>query len=148
MDLIETGPLAGLSATPARRAAAASMACVAAKDRAGWLALMSPDVVVEDPVGPSMLDTKALGHVGHEAVGAFWDITIANIDVAFDIRESHGWDREVANVGTIVSTFANGSTLTTEGVFVYRVDDAGLLVSLRAHWDFDRSMATLTAPAP
>ncbi|MCW2494099.1 MAG: hypothetical protein JWQ77_23, partial [Jatrophihabitans sp.] len=32
-----------------------------------------------------------------------------------------------------------------EGVFTYRVDDAGKLVSLRAMWEWDRMLATGTS---
>jgi steroid Delta-isomerase len=31
-------------------------------------------------------------------------------------------------------------------VFVYRVNDAGKLVSLRAFWEVDRMMATVSGP--
>jgi len=37
-----------------------------------------------------------------------------------------------------------GATSQCEGVFVYRVRDDGKLVSLRAFWEVDRMMATLT----
>jgi len=33
-----------------------------------------------------------------------------------------------------------------DGVFVYRVNDAGKLVSMRAHWEFDRMLASMSAP--
>jgi hypothetical protein len=32
-----------------------------------------------------------------------------------------------------------------EGVFVYRVDSEGLLVSLRAFWEVDRMTATMSS---
>jgi steroid Delta-isomerase len=33
-----------------------------------------------------------------------------------------------------------------DAVFVYRVDERGLITSLRVHWEPERAMATLTAP--
>ena len=43
---------------PARAAAQASMAAVAAGDRSAWLALFADNAVVEDPIGPSMFDPE------------------------------------------------------------------------------------------
>lgn len=130
-------------AHPARDAARASMDFVQRKAREEWLGLFTDDAVVEDPVGPSPLDEQGVGHRGKEAIGAFWDATIANIDVAFDIRESYAAGNECANVGTITSYLPGGQQMQTDGVFVYRVDDDGKLVSLRAFWEFERAIATL-----
>ena len=54
---------------PARRASRQSMAAVAAGSKDQWLALFAPNAVVEDPVGPSMLDPSAKGHHGHDGNG-------------------------------------------------------------------------------
>ena len=40
--------------TPALAASQASWRCAQAHDREGWLALMTDDVVVEDPIGKSV----------------------------------------------------------------------------------------------
>ena len=48
-----------------------------------------------------------------------------------------------ANVGTITTVLEDGTTADTDGVFVYRIDDEGLITSMRAHWEIDRVMATL-----
>jgi len=145
--VIDGGPLKGLAATPARSASAASMRCVAAKDREGWLALFAEDALVEDPVGPSPLSPEGTGHRGRDAIGAFWDMTIALIDVEFDIRGSYSAGNECANVGVIHSRLPGGMSMHTEGVFTYVLDDEGLLSNLRAHWDFGAAMATLAAAA-
>ena len=47
-----------------------SMAAIETKDRDGWLSLFAEDAVVEDPIGPSMLDPEGLGHRGKEAISA------------------------------------------------------------------------------
>jgi ketosteroid isomerase-like protein len=117
---------------PARLASQRSIAAVQAKDREAWLALFADDAVVEDPVGPSFLDEIGKGHRGHDAI-------------RFELHDSFAAGSEVANVATIHMTLAGGATTRCEGVFVYRVREDGKLVSLRAFWEVDRMMATLTA---
>ena len=132
---------------PARAASHRSMAAVKAKDRAGWLALWAEDGWVEDPVGPSWLDPTGAGHHGKEAIAAFFDATIATLeDVRFEIVDSFAAGSEVANVGTIHLSLPGGARARCEGVFVYRVNDEGLLLSLRAFWEVDRLTATMTGP--
>ncbi len=118
----------------ARAAAQQSMAAVEAGDRAGWLALFSPDAVIEDPIGVSVLDPTGEGHRGSDAIAAFWDTTISAGEVRFEIRESYAAGDEVANVGTITTTFPDGARVLVDGVFTYRVGADGLIRSLRAHW--------------
>lgn len=122
---------------PARRAAIASVEAIEAGDRAAWLALFAPDAVVADPVGPSPFDPEGNGHQGPEAIAAFYDTVVASAQVRFAIRESYAAGAECANVGTITSTFPDGSAGVVDGVYVYRVDDEGRLESIRAYWEFD-----------
>ncbi len=130
----------------ARQVSQASMAAVGARDKQAWLALWRDDGCVEDPVGPSWLDPDGRGHRGKEAIGAFWDTTIATLEsIRFEISDSFLAGSEVANVGTIHLGMPGGSTARCEGVFVYRVDDQDRLVSLRAFWEVDRMMTTVTA---
>jgi len=44
----------------------------------------------------------------------------------------------VANTGTITTTLQNGMKATVDGTFVYKVNEAGKLVSLRAFWEVDK----------
>ena len=60
-------------ASPAFAASQSSWRCVQAHDREGWLALMSDDVVIEDPIGKSVTNPDGTGVRGKEAVGAFFD---------------------------------------------------------------------------
>jgi ketosteroid isomerase-like protein len=130
---------------PARLASQRSAAAVQAKDRAAWLALFADDAVVQDPVGKSFLDETGEGHRGLDAIGAFFDNNIAPVEsIRFELHDSFAAGDEVANVATIHMTLAGGTTSRCEGVFVYRVRDDGKLVSLRAFWEVDRMMATLT----
>lgn len=129
---------------PARTASRRSMDAVTRGAKEEWLALFAEDAIVEDPVGKSMFDPTGEGHRGHEAISAFWDMTIGTVErFEFDIKDSFAAGNEVANVGTITTFLPGGSRLDTEGVFVYRVNDDGMVVSLRAFWETERAMATL-----
>jgi steroid Delta-isomerase len=130
---------------PARLASQRSAATVARGVKEDWLALFAPDGVVEDPVGPSMFDPEGKGHHGREGIGGFWDIAIAGVQrFHFTIIDSFANGDACANVGTITTILEDGSRVDTEGVFIYRVNEQGLITSMRAHWEFDRAMATLT----
>lgn len=128
---------------PARVAALASMNAASDGTKDQWLALFDPDAIVEDPVGRSDFDPEGKGHRGHEAISAFWDATIANVErFEFVIRDSHAAGDEVANVGTITTYLPGGYRVDTDGVFVYRVADNGLILSMRAFWETERAFAT------
>ncbi|MFI7675455.1 nuclear transport factor 2 family protein [Actinophytocola sp. NPDC049390] len=129
---------------PARTASRRSMDAVSRGAKDEWLALFADDAVVEDPVGVSMFDATGEGHRGRTAIAAFWDLTIGNAErIEFEIRDSFAAGDEVANVGTISSYLPGGHRVDAEGVFVYRVNDEGQIVSLRAFWETERAMATL-----
>jgi ketosteroid isomerase-like protein len=120
------------------------MDAVRRRSKEDWLALFADDAVLEDPVGPSMFDPSGTGHHGREAIAAFWDKAISLPDrFEFDITDSFAAGSEVANIGTITAYFPGNTRIDTEGVFVYRVNPVGLIVSLRAFWETDRTMATL-----
>ena len=129
---------------PARLASQQSAATVARGAKEEWVALFAADGLVEDPVGPSIFDPEGKGHVGHHGIGAFWDLAIAGVQrFHFTITDSFANGDSCANVGTITSILEDGTRVDTEGVFVYRVNDEGLIRSMRAHWEFDRAMATI-----
>jgi hypothetical protein len=121
------------------------MRAVQAKTKEAWLDLFTDDAIIEDPVGVSPLDPDGKGHVGKAAIARFWDNNVAPNQIVLDIRHSYACGHEVANVGSITTTLPNGMKAVVEGVFVYRVNDAGKLVSLRAFWEFDKMMASMTA---
>lgn len=123
---------------PARLASQRSMAAVKEGDRDAWLALFADDAIIEDPIGPSLIDPEGKGHRGKEAIGAFWDAMIGPNSVEVEVRESYAAGLEVANVGTITITFGDGSYAVVNGVFTYRVDEQGLLEALRAYWEMDQ----------
>ena len=113
-----------------------------ARDKAAWLNVFADDAIVEDPVGPSAFDPEGKGHRGRDAISAFWDKAIATTDrIEFNFRDTYQCGNEEANVGNIVITMG-GHQITAEGVFTYRVNEAGQLVALRAYWEMDRAAAT------
>lgn len=129
-----------MSESPAALAFARHVRAVQSCDRSAFLANFAPDAVVEDPVGPSPLDPAGRGHRGHAAIGAFWDAIIAPGAVRFAIERSIVCGDEIANIGAIYNRLPDGREIGAEGVFVYRVNDAGMLVSLKAYWDFEKAM--------
>ncbi len=132
---------------PARAASKKSMSAAERKAKDEWLTLFADNATVEDPVGPGPYDAEGKGHHGKEAIASFWDQAIAPTGVKFEIKDSFACGQEVANVGTIHLTFQEGGTARCEGVFIYKVNDEGKLVSLRAFWEVDRLMKTVTMPS-
>lgn len=129
---------------PARAAARASQAAASGKRKDEWLSLFAENGSVEDPVGPSGFDPEGKGHHGLEAIAKFYDMTIANVDsLTFLIDDVLVCGDECVNIGTI-RTVMGGNQIDAEGVFVYRVDAAGRIASLRAFWELERAMKTVT----
>lgn len=120
---------------PARLAAQRSMEAVHRKDKEAWVANFADDGVVEDPIGPSIFDPDGKGHRGHAAIAAFWDRLIAPNRVFFDVRESYACGSECANVGSVNTVLPNGAAMVVNGVFTYRVNEAGKVIALRAFWE-------------
>lgn len=123
------------------------MAAVAAGRRQEWLELFTPDALIEDPVGPSMLDPEGRGHRGHDGIAGFWDDHVSSVGAyRFQIKDSFANGPCCANIATLTMTFDGGAAMTVDCVIIYTVDDAGLITSIRAHWEPDRAMATMTSP--
>ena len=130
---------------PARAASQRSYAAVAAGDLETWLTVYAEHAVIEDPVGPSMFDPEGRGHHGHEGISAFWEQAIAPIATfEFEINDSFAnpGSNTCANIGRIRTSFPDGSHTTTDLIMVYVVDDEGRVVSMRAYWEPDRTMAS------
>ncbi|MFD2467684.1 nuclear transport factor 2 family protein [Amycolatopsis silviterrae] len=128
---------------PARTASQALHAAVRERDKDAWLALFAADALVEDPVGPSHFDPDGAGHRGLDAISAFWDKAIApNESIEFQFEDSFACGNEVAFTGKVHSR-SGGQVLDAEGVFVYRVDEEGKIVAVRAFWEVERTMRTM-----
>ena len=123
---------------PARNAANLSMDAVERGAKDDWLGLFAQDAVFEDPVGVSFLDPEGKGHRGKEEIGAFWDKNIGPNTVKFDIHHSYAAGNEVANTGTLTVRTEGDITTTLEATILYRVNEEGKLVSVRAFWEVDK----------
>jgi hypothetical protein len=126
--------------SPVELAYARHVAAVQKHDRAAFLANFAEDALVQDPVGRSPLDPAGQGHRGHAAIGAFWDVIIAPGSVRFAIDRAIVCGDEIANIGAIYNRLPGGGEIGAEGVFVYRVNEAGKIVSLKADWDYEKAM--------
>ena len=125
--------------SPALTASQSSWRCVNTHDREGWLALMADDVVIEDPIGPSVTNPDGNGVRGKDAVAAFYDKTIGASQVTVTCEETFPSSSpgEVAHILVLTFKFDGGVTGKVRGVFTYRVNDAGLLTNLRGYWNMD-----------
>ena len=132
---------------PALIASKKSWSAVQRKAKEEWLALFSENAVIEDPVGISPLDPEGLGHRGKDAINTFWDNNIATSKVTIDIQKSFTAGQEAAHMGKITTILSDQSIVTVEGIFIYKVNNDGLLESLRAFWDFEKAMANITRPS-
>lgn len=129
---------------PARAAAYRSMDAASRGAKQDWLALFAPDAVVEDPVGPSMFDPQGNGHRGRAELTAFWQNMIEQPErLEFHIHDSIATGNEVINLGKVRSFLPKEQVMDAEGAFLYRIDERGLIVSVRAFWDVDRALAGL-----
>ena len=108
--------------------------CVQAKDREGWLALMAPSIVIEDPIGVGPTNPNGKGIHGIEELKAFWEKNIAPTSIRIEPHESFAAGSESAHLMTLVTSFPNGVKIHVRGVFTYRVNDTGKLTSLRGYW--------------
>ena len=125
--------------SPVVTASEASWRCVQAGDKDGWLALMTDDVLIEDPIGESVTNPDGNGVRGKEAVAAFFDANIGPNQLTVTREETFpsSSPTEIAYILTLRTLFPNGFTATVRGVFTYRVDDAGLITNLRGFWNLD-----------
>lgn len=125
--------------TPALAASQASWRCVQTHDREGWLALMAPDVVIEDPIGKSVTNPDGQGVRGKAAVADFYDTNIAvnNLTVTCEETFPSSSPNEVAHILVLRSKFEGGVTSAVRGVFCYRVDEDGLITNMRGYWNLE-----------
>ena len=125
-----------MEGSPALAASQASWRCVQAGDRQGWLDLMTDDVLIEDPIGPSVTNPDGTGARGKEAVGEFFDRNIAENRLTITCEETFPSSSplEVAHVLVLRAEFPAGGASTVRGVFTYRVNEDGELASMRGFW--------------
>lgn len=116
------------------------------KDKEGWLAMWAEDGIIEDPIGPTMLDPDGQGHATPEAREAFYDRNIANADIEYIIHNTYTSHLECANIVTLNVLMNIGDkkySQRVDGVFCYACNEEGKLTALRGYWEFDEGAATL-----
>jgi steroid delta-isomerase len=125
--------------SPVVAASRSSWRCVQSGDKEGWLALMSDDVLIEDPIGEAITNPDGHGVRGKEAVSAFYDANIGpnQLTVTCEATFPSSSPTEIAYILVLRTEFPNGFVATVRGVFTYRVDDAGLITNLRGYWNMD-----------
>lgn len=125
--------------TPVVEASRASWRCVQSGDREGWLALMSDDILIEDPIGQAVTNPDGTGVRGKQAVAEFYDANIGpnRLTVTCEATFPSSSPTEIAYILVLRTRFPNGFVATVRGVFTYRVDDAGLITNLRGYWNMD-----------
>lgn len=127
------------TSTPALAASQASWRAVQAKDKAGWLALMADDIVIEDPIGVAITNEDGKGVRGKAAVEAFFDKNIATNNLRIECEETFpsSSELEVAHILTLHSAFEGGLTSKVRGVFSYTLNEEHLITNLRGWWNMD-----------
>jgi ketosteroid isomerase-like protein len=131
----------------ARRASQLSYDAVGRKAKDEWLAMFADDAVLEDPAGPSFFDEAGDGHRGRAGISAFWDLAIEPVQrFHFTVHDSFANGPYCANVATFTTEFPDGTIAETELVATYRLDEAGRIQSMRAHWEVERTLASIRKP--
>src|SRR4030081_3930406 len=97
--------------SPALTASQASWRCVQAKDKQGWLALMTDDVVIEDPIGPAYTNPDGTGVVGKDGVSEWWEksVGLATITIACEETFPSSSPNEVAQILRLRFPLKNGT---------------------------------------
>ncbi|MDC0361422.1 hypothetical protein OAN12_00075 [Halioglobus sp.] len=123
-----------------------SRECLKTKDKERWLAMWATDGIIEDPIGPTILDPDGAGHSTPEAREAFYDRNIASADIEYIIHDTYTSHLECANIVTLnVLLDIDGKKYSQQvnGVFTYSCNQEGKLTALRGFWEFDEGAATL-----
>jgi hypothetical protein len=118
-----------LSSHPAVRAVQLHAANWNAQDRTAWLALFEDSATFEDPVGK----TPKLGRVAAEGS---WDnsFTEGRVWTLHPQRIIAGGEAEAA-VRMLNRGVLHGKEVELESIELYRVDETGLIVSVRAFFE-------------
>ncbi len=81
-----------------------------AGDKDGWLALMTDDILIEDPIGESVTNPDGTGVRGKDAVGAFFDANIGpnQLTVTREATFPSSSPNEIAYILVLRTEFPNG----------------------------------------
>ncbi len=107
--------------------------------------MWAEDGIIEDPIGPSVLDPDGTGHSTPAAREAFYDQNIANSEIEYIIHDTYTAHLECANIVTLnVLLNMDGKRYSQQvnGVFTYSCNEEGKLTALRGFWEFEEGVAT------
>ena len=110
-----------------------------AKDKQGWLALMTDDVVIEDPIGPSFTNPDGTGVTGKDGVSQ-WSgeqRRPATIKITCEETFPSSSPNEIAHILATALHLRQRLVERVRGVFTYKVNDDGLITNLRGFWNMD-----------
>ena len=130
---------------PAREASQRSYSAVAKGDLAEWLTVYAEDAVLEDPVGPSMFDEQGKSYLDALAGIAVAIAPIETFEFLITDSFANPGSNTCANIGSIKTSFTDGSHTTTDLIMVYVVNDDGRVTSMKAFWEPERTMASFTS---
>lgn len=132
--------------TPAKLAHERHIKYIHENNREAWLDNMADDVVVEDPVGPTVLNPEGKP-LDKDGMALLWDRSQGKLpaDVPPPRHEMHTFyccGNEVCCVGRTVSLLprkGDGKLVEciAEGVYIYGVNEEGKIKSVRGFFDFD-----------
>ena len=126
---------------PAHKAGLASFRMISAGRKEEWIDLFAADCLFEDPVGVSPLDPAGKGHRKSE-LAAFWDKSIGLGKLTMTCREAKPRGNECAFLVDSTNEVPGHPPLEVDAIVVYRVNDAGKIVSVRAFWEYDAAVAS------
>ncbi len=105
------------------------------RDRAAFIALFAPDGIIQDPIDESP-------HIGHEAIGLWWDALIT-LDNEYDVRlETSNITGEEAAILWTIAHKRDGEIHHARGVEILSFD-GDLIASCHSYW----SRSKTTEPA-
>ncbi|BCI53528.1 hypothetical protein NIIDNTM18_28060 [Mycolicibacterium litorale] len=117
---------------------------VAEHDRAGWVALYTPDAVIEDPVG-------SRPHRGLAEIDRFYATFIAPRDITFHVRRDVVVDETVVRDVDLEVGMTAGVTMRIPAVLRYDlagVDGELKITRLQAFWELPGMVATFLRRGP
>ena len=121
-------------------ASQSSWRCVQGRDREGWLALMTDDVVIEDPIGESVTNaaTAPVCAARKPSARSSTRTSLSNqLTITCEETFPSSSPDEIAHILVLHSKFESGITSKVRGVFTYKVNEAGLITNMRGYWNLD-----------
>jgi hypothetical protein len=116
----------------------------AAHDRAGWVALYTPDAEIDDPVG-------SRPHRGTDRIDRFYSTFIAPRDISFRVRADVVVDETVVRDVDLEVRMAGGVTMHIPAVLRYDLTEVGgepKISRLQAFWELPGMIGQFVRSGP